>query len=88
MILPQVDSVAINQLSHETRRAITDALFEDGWDVGNSWIDFDTCCGILQRLKHATDTETLFPKGKWATIQRLEQLIDAAIKPASEGPGK
>jgi len=80
MKLPETDAVNINALSRETRAAITDALFDSGWDVGKSWIDFDLCCGIWFRLKHAADDPTLFPKGKWATICRLEELIEKAIQ--------
>jgi hypothetical protein len=80
MKLPETDAVAIHELSVETFRAITDALFESGFDVGKSWIDFDTCCGIFFRLKFSDDTAELFPKGKWATLQFLEQLIEQAIR--------
>ena len=78
--LPNVDSVNINGLSDLSRTAITNALFDDGWDVGKSWIDFDTCCGIWFRLKFAEDSPELFPKGKWATLQHLEQLISEAVR--------
>jgi len=81
-IFPEVDVVNINRLSREARRAITDALAADGRDVGQSWVDFDTCCGIVERLKHANDTEELFPRGKWATIQHLQQLISDAVRPS------
>jgi len=79
--LPDYDAVHIGQLSYETQKAITDALFESGWDVGKSWIDFPTCCAIWFLLRKSADSEELFPKGKWATLQRLEQLIDEAVKP-------
>jgi len=81
--LPEVDAVNINELSHEARRAISDALDEDGWDAPQSWIDFDLCCGIWFRLRAAKDSEELFPKGKWATIQRLQELIEKAVTPAN-----
>lgn len=31
---------------------------------------------LIERLKKATDTEQIFPHGKWATIQRLQDLFD------------
>ena len=80
MKLPEVDSVAIHKLSPDTQHAITEALFDSGFDVGKSWIDFDLFCGIVQRLKVTPDCVELFPKGKWATIQHMEQLIADAIK--------
>lgn len=82
MKLPETDAVHINALSSETRKAITDALFESGFDVGESWIDFDTCCGIWFRLTYAEDSPELFPKGKWATLQRFQQLIEQAMQPS------
>jgi len=86
--LPDYDSVGIHELSYETQRAITEALDESGWDVGKSWIDFPTCCAIYFLLKHSQDDPDLFPKGKWATLQRMEQLIEKAIKlpPSAEVP--
>jgi hypothetical protein len=85
--LPEVDAVYINGLSQETREAISNALDEDGWDAPRSWVDFDLCCGIWFRLKYAADDPKLFPKGKWATLQRLEQLIEQATKPPAEREG-
>lgn len=86
MRLPEVDAVNINGLSDAARTAITNALQDDGWDVGKSWIDFDTCCSIWFRLKYAEDSPELFPKGKWATLQHFESLIELAVK--SEEPPK
>lgn len=83
--LPTYDSVAIHKLSHETQRAISDALFESGWDVGTSWIDLPTCAAIYFLLKRSPDNPDLFPKGKWATLQRMEQLIDEAIRSTTSG---
>jgi hypothetical protein len=80
MKLPDYDAVAIHELSSETQHAISDALFESGWDVGTSWIDLPTCAAIYFLLKYSPDDPELFPKGKWATLQRMEELIHKAIK--------
>ena len=32
---------------------------------------------LIERLRHCKDDSELFPKGKWATIQRLEQIFEA-----------
>jgi hypothetical protein len=85
--LPEVDTVWINGLSDAARTAISNALDDDGWDMPKSWIDFDLCCGIYFRLKYAKDDLALFPKGKWATLQRLEELIEQATKPPAEREG-
>ena len=81
--LPDHDSVGIHELSRDTQRAISEALEESGWDVGKSWIDLSTCAAIFFLLKYSPDDPELFPKGKWATLQRLEELIEKAIKPAN-----
>ena len=31
---------------------------------------------LIERLKHCKDDPELFPKGKWATIQRIEQIFE------------
>ncbi len=87
MKLPDYDAVYINALSPETRYALDNALEESGWDVGKSWIDLPTCAAIFFLLKAAKDDPELFPKGKWATLQRLEELIMQAIKPSAEREG-
>ncbi len=84
---PEADAVWINGLSDAARTAISNALDEDGWDLPRSWVDFDTCCGIYFRLRYAKDDPVLFPKGKWATLQRLEELIEQATKLPSEREG-
>jgi hypothetical protein len=83
--LPDYDSVGIHELSTDTQRAISEALDESGWDVGKSWIDLPTCAAIFFLLKYSPDDPELFPKGKWATLQRLEELIEKAIKPFDRG---
>jgi len=83
MKLPDYDSVSVHELSAETRYAITEALDESGWDVGKSWIDLPTFAAIFFLLKHSPDSAELFPKGKWATLQRMEQLVEKAIRPVN-----
>lgn len=34
---------------------------------------------LIALLKAEPDNEEFFPKGKWATIQRLEQLLENAV---------
>lgn len=35
---------------------------------------------FVQLLKHVPDSEKVFPHGKWATIQSIEQQIEACAK--------
>ena len=76
------DAVYLGTLSRETRRAIDNYLVgKDRLEMAErSWVQFENVCALWFELKHEPDTEELFPKGKWATLQKLESLIDDAIK--------
>lgn len=54
-------------------------------DVSKSWIDLPTCAAIFFLLKYSPDNPELLPKGKEEMMQRLEELIENAIKPFDRG---
>jgi hypothetical protein len=64
--------------TEKTKRSPVDSC---RWDAPTNWIDFDLCC---VRLKFAKDDPALC---KWATLQRLEELIEQATKPPAEREG-
>ena len=80
--ITMTDAVYLGTLSRETRRAIDNYLVgKDRLEMAErSWVQFENVCALWFELKHEPDTEELFPKGKWATLQKLESLIDDAIK--------
>lgn len=86
--LPEAgDAVYIGALSYETRKAFEEAFGWENYDADRTWFDFDQCCAFWFRLKYAADDPELFPKGKWATLQRFEELIEQAMKPPTEREG-
>ncbi len=53
----------------------------DWEDIGDrSWLTIETACLMVFRLKAAEDDPLLFPHGKWATIQALEQDVLNCVK--------
>ena len=76
------DAVYLGALTRETRRAIDNYLVsKDRLELADRpWVQFESVCAMWFELKHEPDTEELFPKGKWATLQRLESLIEEAMK--------
>ena len=79
--LPDTDSVHIGGLTYETRKALEEGVGWETYEADRTWLDFDQACAFWFRLKYAPDTPELFPKGKWATLQRMEELIEAALAP-------
>lgn len=47
-----------------------------GWPEFNRWIDPERLLLLIERLKRTRDSEDVFPHGKWATIQRLQDIFE------------
>lgn len=77
-----MDSIHIGALLPAARKAIDEFLRTVDRDarVERVWWDFDELCGLWFLLKYAADTPERFPHGKWATLQRIEELIAEAIE--------
>ncbi|MEE8240116.1 MAG: hypothetical protein V3R16_02510 [Nitrospirales bacterium] len=67
------DFVEVHKLSDETRRA---------WGIGDvSFMPEPEAAWLFFRLREILDSQERFPKGKWASIQALEDLIkEQAVK--------
>jgi len=75
------DYVNLRSLSPESQYALTERYaYQRQLD---SWlrplIEPQWCAYLIVLLKQEPDTAALFPKGKWATIQVLETLLQQAI---------
>lgn len=73
----------ISQLTISAQTGICDFCNENGLSelYNGSLYEPSNCAWLLYYLKAAMDLPRWFPKGKWATIQRLESLIyDEACK--------
>lgn len=75
--------VFIGDISYQTRKAWAALAFAMNWedlDEGDkTWLTLDHAASLFFRLRHQLDTADVFPKGKWASIQLLETLIDKAV---------
>lgn len=76
------DAIYIGALQPATLAAIHAYVERQKLDgmTGRTWWDLDQLAGLLMRLKYTPDDARLFPHGKWATLQFLESLIEAAIQ--------
>jgi hypothetical protein len=75
--------VGATALSRETRRALeqySDAHDYTEWLGDRGCIDGPWFAWLIALLKEEVDTPELFPKGKWATLQRMEDLLVVAAK--------
>lgn len=74
-------------LSADTQRAIAEWLASHGdFDSADrKWWDFAKFCGLWFRLRAMPDSADLFPRGKWATLQRMQDVIDNALSGRPEG---
>ncbi len=72
------DSIHIGELSSEAYRAIEDHAAEKDWPdtLLRKWIEPAMLLLLIETLKRTDDWPKVFPKGKWATIQRLQELFD------------
>lgn len=56
--------------------AIRDIYEERNWqDINAGWVEPKVAAEMFFRLRVAADS--LFPRGKWATIQQLESALDS-----------
>ncbi len=81
--LEEQDLIHWGVLSHEARKGIADLYARHDWedlDGGDkNWLLTEEAAMMFFRLRATDDTPETFPKGKWATIQTLESLIDGAM---------
>ena len=68
-------SIHIRALSPETYAALESLSSERQWADIHEWMEPEAVAWLAYRLELAPDNETTFPKGKWATIQRIQQMV-------------
>jgi hypothetical protein len=76
------DMIYLDRFSPETRYALS-AYFAAHSDFSGSLITPEKAAWLWFKLRQEPDSAELFPKGKWATLQVLEAMLDAAAKEAS-----
>jgi hypothetical protein len=70
---------ALSELTRRALRAYSDQHGFDEWLEERHWIDARWAAWLIALLKAEADDPELFPKGKWATIQRMEELLNESI---------
>jgi hypothetical protein len=72
------DVIHIGQLSPDAYRAIEDYVAERDWPdtLVRRWIEPASLLLLIELLKRAEDSVKVFPKGKSATIQHLQDMFD------------
>lgn len=70
-------------LSPETRLAFEEWIAKHDLfgDFVGSYMKLEQFAELYFRLKFHCDDQDLFPKGKWATLQKMEDLIEEGLKP-------
>ena len=78
------DLVHFGAISQETRTAWEALCHHKGWlDICDDfplWITTEQAALLWFRLRTAEDKPEDFPKGKWASLQLFETLIDESVK--------
>lgn len=72
------DSIHLASLSREAYVPIRDLAETREWSPIHAWVDTAEYLLLIERLKREPDSEELFPKGKWATIQRIQAILEEA----------
>ena len=52
-----------------------DGLLDDG-----PWVNIDTALLVVEVAKLAPDIDDFFPRGKWATIHRMQSACDVRLQ--------
>jgi len=67
-------------LSQEAQDGIKACYEAHGWEDLYGWITADDAAMMFFRLREVEDRPEWFPKGKSATIQRIEQMLIDAVR--------
>ena len=70
-------SIHMRSLSPDTFAAIEKLSSERQWPELMAWMEPELIAWLAIRLEFVQDCETYFPRGKWATIQRLQDMLRA-----------
>ncbi len=74
--LERGNSIYIKALSPLAYEAIEQLSSQYGWPDVHGYISPEQCLLLIERLKYVKDGVDIFPNGKWATIQRLQEIFD------------
>jgi hypothetical protein len=63
-------------LSRPAYVAIRELSKRRGWSQVHAWMPPGDYLLLIERLRRTADSEEVFPMGKWATIQRMQEIFD------------
>ena len=69
------DSINLRSLSPDTYAALEYISANYGWPDIHGYAEPEAVAWLAYRLEFVPDNEKMFPRGKWATIQRLQELV-------------
>ena len=69
------DSINLRLLDPSTYSALGQLHSARGWRDWTAYSEPEHVAWLCFRLEQEPDSEGVFPKGKWATIQRLQDMV-------------
>lgn len=73
--------IFIGSITAETRRFLDNLMVEYLFKPLEDWMPTERVCFLIFFLKQLPDSKDgYFPRGKWATIQYLEHLVEDQLK--------
>ena len=73
-------SINLRLLSPDAYDALEALCEEREWPVPHGYLAVEETAYLAVRLKFVQDSEEVFPRGKWATIQHIQQLVEEYAK--------
>lgn len=73
-------SIHMRSLSPETYHAMQQLSEARGWAPVFEYMESEAVAWLTFLLSEVPDDEDIFPRGKWATIQRLHGMVSVAAK--------
>ena len=74
------DSINLRQLKPDTLQALANLCSRKGWADLYGYGEPEQIAWLSFLLEFVDDSEEVFPRGKWATIQRLQDLVREAAR--------
>lgn len=68
--------IHLGDLKPDTAMGLQGIADAHGWGDIQVWMSPEQVAWLTYRLKHVEDKPEWFPHGKWATIQRLQAMVD------------
>lgn len=79
------DSINMRALHPLTYRALEDLCDRRDWEPFYPYMQPGNVAYLAACLKFIPDSDKTFPKGKWTTIQRLQEMVDERAKEVADG---